>query len=473
MGSIKKNLIYNIFYQLLVILIPLITTPYISRVLGANKIGVYSYAYSIANYFVLFIMLGLNNYGNRTIASIRDDKFQRSKNFIGIYLMQLATGLAFNILYIIYCFFISNDIAISLALGLYVFSGIFDINWFFFGMEKFKLTVIRNTIIKIITTVCIFLFVKSNKDILTYSIILSLGTLISQVVLWTYLPKYIQPVKINVDDILIHIKPNLCLFLTVIGVSLYKTMDKIMLGYMCPKQQLGFYESAEKIVNIPIAMVTSLGTVMLPRMTNLKSKRDNKTFNKYMENSVLFAMLTSSVLCFGIMGVSKIFIPLFYGEGFETCIDLYLILLPSCLFLAFGNVIRTQFILPNKMDKIYIISAFIGALINLVLNLFLIPKFSAVGAAIGTLFAEASVCIYQMVKVKKYLPIKKYLKKSFIFIIIGIVMFLTLFNNYIIMSNRFLMLLVNILYGGFIYISLLMLCVLVYKMKKHSHKYIS
>lgn len=474
MGSIKKNLIYNIFYQLLVILIPLITTPYISRVLGANKIGVYSYAYSIAYYFVLFIMLGLNNYGNRTIASIRDDKYKRSKNFIGIYLMQLITGLVCNILYIFYCFFISKNTTISLALGLYVFSGIFDINWFFFGMEKFKLTVIRNTIIKIITTACIFIFVKSSEDILIYSIILSLGTLISQVVLWSYLPKYIYPVKIKIDDILIHIKPNLYLFLTVIGVSLYKTMDKIMLGYMCPKQQLGFYESAEKIINIPIAMVTSLGTVMLPRMTNLKSKKDDKTFNKYMENSIIFAMFSSSIMCFGIMGVSKIFIPLFYGEGFETCIDLYLILLPSCLFLAFGNVIRTQFILPNKMDKIYIISAFVGAIINMVLNLILIPKFYAVGAAIGTLFAEASVCIYQMVKVKKYLPIKKYLRKSFIFIVIGIIMFVILFNTNLIIDNKLLMLLANILYGGIIYFSLLLIGLLGRKMiRKILHNSIS
>ena len=149
MSSIKKNFLYNSLYQILVMFIPLITMPYISRVLGAQGVGTYSYAYSIANYFVLFIMLGLNNYGNRTIARVRDNEEKLSKTFWSIYALQLFLGIIINIIYVGYSFFISSNIYISLSMFFYVLSATFDINWLFFGLEKFKLTIIRNTTIKI------------------------------------------------------------------------------------------------------------------------------------------------------------------------------------------------------------------------------------------------------------------------------------------------------------------------------------
>lgn len=161
MSSVKKNFIYNTLYQLLVIIIPLITTPYLSRILGAEKTGVYSYSYTIATYFVLFIMLGLNNYGNRTISIIRDDKTKVSQEFWSIYFMQLVFGLFGVIAYVLYTIIFSNTL-ITWILLLYVVSALIDINWFFFGMEQFKITVTRNTVIKIISTVMIFTFVKKQ-----------------------------------------------------------------------------------------------------------------------------------------------------------------------------------------------------------------------------------------------------------------------------------------------------------------------
>lgn len=411
MNSIKKNFIYNSAYQILIMIIPLVTTPYISRVLGAEGIGTYSYAYSIASYFVMFIMLGLSNYGNREIAKAKDDKKQLSITFWNIYAMQFVLGIIMNIIYMIYCFTISKDICISFSVGIYVLSGILDINWFFFGMEKFKLTVIRNTIIKIITTVCIFLFIKSRTDVLFYCLIMTSGILLSQIVLWPYLFKEVYIVKPTWNEVRRHIRPNSFLFLTVIAVSLFKVMDKIMLGLITTKNQVGFYESSEKIIQIPTALITSLGTVMLPRMSNLVNKRNNEE-HSLIYKSILFAMFLPSSMCFGIMGVSKEFVPIFYGKGYDTCITLYLILLPSCLFLAFANVIRTQYLLPHGMDKTYVISAFLGVGVNIIINILLIPKYGAIGAAIGTFFAEMVVCIYQVYKVSPFLNIRKYIKKN-------------------------------------------------------------
>lgn len=425
-NSIKRNFIYNSLYQLLVIAIPLITTPYVSRVLGPEGIGEYSYRYSIAYYYMIFILLGLNNYGNRTIAQSRDDKDKLEKSFWSIYIMQLLIGVIVNLTYLIYSLFLSSNKKISLIMSLYVLSSALDINWFFFGMEKFKMSVTRNFCIKILSTISIFLFVKSPSDVGLYCLILAGSTFVSQCVLWPYIIKNIKIPKLQMKDIIVHIKPNLFLFLTVIAVSLFKIMDKIMLGIMTEKSEVGFYESSEKIISVPTALITSLGTVMLPHMSNKVEKKNDEKNRSTIYYSILFAMFMSSSLCFGIMGVAKEFVPLFYGEGFEKCILLFWILLPSCLFLAFANVIRTQYLLPHQMDTQYVVSAFCGAVVNILVNLCLIPHYGAIGAAIGTLFAEIVVCIYQTYQVKQYLPIVNYVKKSVVFVIAGGIMFLSL-----------------------------------------------
>lgn len=463
MASIKKNFLYNSLYQILIMFIPLFTTPYLSRVLGPSGIGTFSYAYSIANYFVLFIMLGLNNYGNREIASVRDNQNELRKTFWSIYAMQFSIGVVVNIVYLIYCINISENLIISLSMSLFVLSPCFDINWCFFGLEKFKMTVIRNALIKICTMISIFVFVKTSDDIVIYCLIMVIGIFISQIILWPYIFKEIKFYKPKLIEIIRHIKPNLFLFLTVIAVSLFKIMDKIMLGFLTSTDQVGFYESSEKIINIPIALVMSLGTVMLPRMTNMISN-DVENNNRFIFYSILFSMFFSTSMCFGIMAISKEFVPVFYGSGYEICISLFIILLPSCIFLAFANVIRTQYILPYQLDNIYVVSAFLGAGINLFINLLLIPKYAAVGASIGTLFAEITVCFYQCYKVRKFIPIKTYVFKSIPFVLSGLLMFVIIYNINLNLSNLYLILIIKIIFGIMIYFIILLIQYLLYKL---------
>lgn len=451
MNSIKKNFIYNSIYQILALIIPLITTPYVSRVLGAENIGNYSYYYSIASYFMLFIMLGLNNYGNRTIARNRDNKNVLKKTFWSIYGLQLILGIIINVAYCIFTFQISNNLIISLSLQFFVVSATFDINWLFFGLEYFKITVLRNTLIKILSTIAIFMLVKSKNDLIIYCMILSTSMLISQIILWPYVFKNIGFYLPSSNDIKIHLKPNLYLFLTVIAVSLYKVMDKIMLGFMTTKMEVGYFESSEKIIQVPIALVTSLGTVMLPRMSNLAGKDERKS-NQILYYSILFAMFITTSLCFGIMGISKTFVILFYGQGYEKCVNLFLILLPSCIFLAFANVIRTQYLLPQQLDHIYIKSAFFGAVINIVANLIFIPIYDSEGAALGTLLAEIGVCFYQAYKVKSTIPIIKYVKGTMPFLTSGMVMFLVIFNLKQGNQTIVMFLIISIIMGMIVYL---------------------
>ncbi|EOS7703702.1 polysaccharide biosynthesis C-terminal domain-containing protein, partial [Enterococcus hirae] len=251
-----------------------------------------------------------------------------------------------------------------------------------------------------LSTVAIFLFVKKPSDINIYTLILSLSFLVSQILLWPYLIKKVYFYKPKLSEVVSHIKPNLFLFLTVVAVSIYRTMDKIMLGYLTDNLQVGYFESSEKIIQVPMLLITSLGMIMLPRMSNLANNKKSIESKKLINKSILFAMFLSSSLCFGIMGVASEFVPLFFGKGFETCIYLFWILLPSCLFLAFANVVRTQYVIPNKLDQIYVKSVFIGAIVNFLSNSLLIKNYYSIGAAIGTLLAEIAVCVYISYKIR-------------------------------------------------------------------------
>lgn len=453
MTSIKKNFLYNAFYQVLTLILPLITTPYISRVMGAERVGVYSYAYSIAYYFGMFILLGTNNYGNRTTASVRDDKKILSKTFWSIYAMQLFLGLFVSTVYLMYVFVIAEEQMMALLQIIYLISVALDISWFFFGIEQFKLTVTRNTIIKILTVVAMLLFVKSIDDLYIYALIMVGSSLISQIFLWIFLKDYVIFQKITLCDIKKHIIPNLILFIPVIAISLYALMGKIILGNMSSMIEVGYFESANKLTVIPTMAVTALGTVMLPRISNMVSHGQHEETQKYLEKSLIISVFLSSSMALGISAVSKEFVPLFYGEGFDKCKILIPILVLSSIFVSWANVIRTQYLIPYKKDKIYIQSVFLGAIINIILNILLIPTLQSIGAAIASLSAEIIVSVFQTFKVRKELHIRSYLKKSIPFLIIGFIMYAIVIQVPFI-NNAIVTIIIKVLIGGVIYISL-------------------
>lgn len=458
MKKVFFNFVYNTGYQILVILIPIITTPYLARIIGADGLGRYSFANAIAYYFVMFVMLGLNNYGNRTIAGVRNDKEVLSKTFCEIYAMQFFTGIVAVISYVFFCIFSPLNNILQWSMLIYVISAIVDINWFFFGLEKFKFIVIRNIIIKILTTICIFVFVREKNDLYLYVCISLIGTLLGNIILWPALMHIIHIRKVKIKEVVKHFKPNLVLFIPIVSVSIYKYMDKIMLGFSCEVDQVGFYENSEKIIQIPIALVNSLGTVMLPKMSNLVATHNNKDEKQYMQISILIAMFCSSSLCFGLMAIAKEFVPLFYGEGYDICIQLFYILLPSCCFIAFASVIRTQYLIPHQKDIIYIKSVILGAFVNFVLNFMLITQLEAIGAAIATLIAEGAVCVYQIIEVRKILNVKEYIKDAIPFMISAIIMFIIIMRMPIFFHNLFLKLLIKVSVGIIIYFIVLFIC---------------
>ncbi|RKI21617.1 flippase [bacterium 1xD8-6] len=425
MSSIRKNFAYSISYQVLIIILPLITSPYVSRVLGASGLGAYAYTNSITSFIAMFGLLGINNHGNRTIAALGMDKDKRSDAFWNIWAIQALFTTITLIAYIIYIIFLCKVEYQTLFYIeiMIILSSLFDINWFFFGIEKFKLTMTRSSIIMLLSLILIFLLVRNKNGLIMYTIILAGGILLSNLLLWPYLRNEISFVKPSIRKMLPHLKPIVIMFLPVLGVSIYKRMDKIMLGFMTEISEVGLYENAEKTITMPMGVIAALGNVMLPKMSFLFANNAKEKVNYYMDKSMEFTCCISSAMAFGIASIANCFCPIFFGEEFLTAGKLIMILSPTIIFISWASVIKTQYLIPLHRDKEFILSVGFGAIANLVFNIILIPKAGAQGAALGTFFAELIVMLYQSFCVRNELPISKYLKNGRFYFFAGIVMY--------------------------------------------------
>lgn len=453
--KLRTNFAYNLAYQILAIILPLITAPYIARVLGAHNLGVYSYTQAMASYFFLFAMLGVNNYGNRTIAAVRNNTEKLRKTFWEIYSFQFSVGIFVFITYLFYCVcFVKEDFLISCLQCLYVASGWFGINWLMFGLEKFKLIAIRNIVVRVSMLIAIFLFVKSEADLSIYTMIIAGGNLVSVLTIWPFTLKLIGFKKPSIQGIVKHIKPNLVLFWPVIAVSIYTIMDKMMLGVFSSKREVAFYTYAESIVQIPNTLILALDSVMLPRMSNLYATDNNEKAMRLMNDVMILAMMASAAMSFGIAGVGKEFGVWFYGEDFVRCGDFIVLLAPIIIFKGWAGALRTQYIIPKKRDKVYLISLTLGAVINLILNIVFIPRYHGVGAIIGTIVAEFSVAFIQFFMLRHEIKLKRYIKNGLSFCLIGFIMFLIITVIESIQISIIATIIVQVIVGAIVYMAL-------------------
>lgn len=473
MSSIRKNLSFNIIYQILTYILPLITTPYLSRVLGAEGIGSYSYNFSIAYYFVMFGMLGMSNYGSRTIAQEQKDKV--SYTFWCIFVMQLITASAMLLLYVGYCLCFGDGIY-SYVFIFYVASAVFDISWLFFGLEEFRITTVTSALIKIISLICIFVFVKTSDDLIKYFVIMCCSFLFTQVPLWFFLRKRIRFCRVKLKDVFHHFKPNILLFVPVLAISVYKMMDKTMLGALANNIEVGYYGNSEKILQIPTGIITAVGAVMLPRMSNVNADEsltsDDKTViqKRYFDFGVIFSACFSSAMSFGIIAISKEFVPWFFGNEFNECKRILSVMMPSSIFLALANVLRTQVLIPQKKDSIYILSVCMGAVINLIFNIILIPKYNAFGAAIATLLAEFIVFLIQFIFSFKLLSDRKVFLSVIPFYIFGLIMLMVLYYLDFQKFGNFITIVFKVSIGALVFLVLSCIYYFLFLRKKYFNK---
>ena len=415
----------------------MITTPYLSRVLGAENIGIYSFTISITTYFILFGSLGVAIYGQREIAYVQNDIRKRSKIFFEITFMRCITlGVSLFIFYITFCLKGQYSIYYKILI-LEIIANAIDISWYFQGLEEFKKTVIRNIIVKLISVICIFLFVKESVDLNNYFIIYVLSTLLGNLSLWMYLPKFVQKVKIKELNLFRHVKPTIMLFIPQVATQIYTVLDKTMIGVIVSnKAEVGYYEQAQKIVKLLMTLATSLGTVMMPRIAATFASGNHEKVREYMNKSFHFILLLAFPLMFGIISVSSSFVPIFYGKGYDKVIPLLCVISPIIVLIGLSNITGTQYLLPTKKQNQYTLSVVVGAIVNFILNLILIKYFASIGASIATVIAELAVTSIQFILVRKEIKFIDVIKLSYKYVIGSLIMFMcSMIVGYFIKDN--------------------------------------
>lgn len=456
--SLRKNFIYNTIYQMLIIIIPIITVPYVSRVLGPNGVGDYSYTLSYAQYFVMLGMIGISVYGSREVACFKNDKKKLSEQFWSIYILQFITTIIATIIY----FFIfvginNNSRLLYLIQGIVVITTIFDISWFFIGYEDMKSIVIRNSIVKILGVVSIFIFVKDSSDVVLYAFILAISSFIGQIVMWFNLFQKVEITKlnINVNKVLKHIRPAIGLFISQVAIQMYTVLDKTMLGAMTNVYQVGLYENSQKTIKLTLTLLTSLGVIMLPRMSSLYSEGKVKELKRLMYKALDYINFMAFPMVAGLIAISDGFSIWFYGREFLGVSSLLKIGSMIIIFISWGNIFGSQILLSMKKEKQFTIAVIGGAIINVIINFFIIKELKAVGTTIASVIAEFIVSMIYLYFLRNFVDFKKILKSIVKPLIGSAIMFMIIYPITLILNIGVLWTILEIIIGISVYLFLM------------------
>ena len=453
--SIKLNYLMNSTYQIFLIIVPIIVTPYVSRVLGVDGSGSYSYSYSISTYFTLFAALGFDSYAQRLIASDQGNKLKQSYDFWEVILARLFPTA---VTLIIYAFVILSGVfgtkysVLLWILSIDIISMAFNIVFFFQGNEEFSKIVLRNIAVKCLSIIAIFACVKTASDLWLYIFIQVFATFLGNISLWFYLPKYLVPIDFKKLRPLVHFKPTLILFLPTIATSIYTSLDKTMIGLITGSDaENGNYEYAEKLVKMAMTLITSLGTVMIPRNSKYFASGNMAGVEKNIYQSCKFVVFLGFPMMMGLIAIADNLIPWYLGNEYTEAANLIKIMSPIILIIGFSNVFGLQFLLPCRMDVKYTTSIISGAVVNFTMNLFMIRFYGAYGAAISTVIAEIVVTGTMMIHIKQYIHFKSVITASWKSVIASLTMLAVLFICFRNLSPSFLHTLLMVIIGGAVY----------------------
>lgn len=423
--GVAANFALSAGYQMLQVLTPLVTAPYVARVLGAEAVGKFSYSQSVANYFVMLGTLGMSTYGVRIIARCGDDRRLRSETFCDAYASQIVVALATLGFYSMYLVSLRpSSRLVAAGWALWVAGVVLDVSWLFFGVEEFGLPTLRNALVKVGSILGTFIFVRSVDDLWLYVVIMAGAQFATQIWLWPFVGRYVDRKSPNWRKVWRHLLASGRLFLPVVAISLYTTLDKIILGHISDMTQVGYFEYSEKFSRMPLLLVTALTTVMLPRVSNEMKLGMRSAVLERLRASAWWMLAASFGLAFGLGAIAPEFVVVMFGVEFRSCVPLMRVLVCIIPVVALTNVIGRQYLLPALRDKEYTYSLFLGAVVNVVVNLVLVGKIGALGAAIATLLAEIVILLYQGWRCRSDLAVLHYLWAARPFIVAGGVMFL-------------------------------------------------
>lgn len=422
--KLVKNFLWNAGYQVFILLVPLITIPYISRVLGPAGVGINSFTNSIVQYFILFGSLGITTYGNREIAYQRDLKEKLSQTFWEIALLRFVSIFIATICYLVFVFFSHQYQMFYLIQGIMLIGAAFDISWFFMGMEDFKVTVLRNAFVKILSLVLIFTLVKRASDTGIYILILAASQTLGYITLWPYVRKVVNFVPLKKLNLFRHLSPSIALLIPQIATQIYLQLNKTMLGTFRGVEASGFYDNSDKIIKMVLAIVTATGTVLLPHVAHSFANGDHVAVKRSLVTSMHVILVLAFPIAFGLAAVSGPFTVIFFGPKFASVGSLMAVESAVIVLIGISNAIGIQYLLPTNQIQSYTASVVLGSLVNIILNIPLILLWGTMGAIVATVASEAAVSGYQIFKVRHQLRIFSLFEETWKYALSGSAMFM-------------------------------------------------
>lgn len=451
-SSVKKNITLNGINTVTSILFPIVTFPYAARILLPEGIGVVNFQLSIINYIVLLTSLGIPLYAVKEVAKFQDEKYLRNKTTIEIIILSIILCLfGYVIVWILAKFIpqIHQQSSLFFILSLTILFNSIGVNWFYQGIEDFQYITIRAIVVRTLSAAALFIFVKNPTDILAYGIVTVGSTVGNNFINLIHLRKHIDfnDIQIKNFEIFKHLKPALHVFILNLIVSLYIQLNTVMLGFMQGDDAVGYFTAGTKISHIGLTLISSIGTVLLPRGTNLLHKNDINGFSSIITKSARLTVALSLPMIIGLMILATPVTLIFCGDDYIASIPVLYLNAPVILLIGLTNVMGIQILYPKDKVNLVIWSVAGGALINIILNLILIPSWGATGAAIATLFAEFSVFIIQIILGRNYFPFtwkSIFLKR---FVVSAVIMGILIYPIKYIINDYLLQLIISLSLG--------------------------
>ena len=449
--TLTENVFYNMLYQVIATVLPIVTTPFVARTLGLHSNGIHSFTESIVTYFVIIGSLGTSLHGIRKIAYVSNDKEELSKATVEIILLKIAL-MALTLAVYIPTLCINNEFAYIYRIQIIniVANGI-DISWFYQGVEDFKKVTVRNLLVKLIFIVALFLFIREPSDLKLYVFFTVASALIGNLIMIYYLPKYIDFSSVKKPKMFSHVKPSITLFIPQAMNYVYALLDRSMLGWMTNTDNVSIYDQAQRLVRMVTAILQSVGYAMMARVANLTAGNDREGIKEYIGKSVNFNLFLAVPATFGILGVADDFIPFFLGKEYLEVVPTLKILSVLMLTMSMNSILGVQLLMPMGKERIYTIATTSGAVINVLVNIILIPKLGIFAACISSIVAEAAVLAISYWNVRDMLNLVKILKDNIWVIAASVIMYFAVRLVSIIQINIVVKLFLELLVGGGIY----------------------
>lgn len=415
MKKTVKDIFYNAIYQDFLIVLPLLTIPILSRRIGSTGLGIYGYVFSISQFLMTVIAVGMNPFRIRNIAKSRKDKKALSLQFWNIYFIQFLIGLSVSFLYIAYIYFFDVKYKNLYLIQLIFIVGLtLDISWFFQGIEEFSKVVIRNTVIKLSSVLLIIIFVSTKDDLWIYVFITSITNFLGSLVFWLSIHGKVGKPIFNSNVFKQLWKPAFIILTPQLFMQVYTTLDKTIVGYFVDPTELSYYDQSQKIARIILAVLTSITIVMLPKISKAQAEGKSENILVYTKKSFDYTIIIALILFSVVFINTKEFVPWFFGENFKP---MTINMLISCLIIVvspIGGVFANQFAIAIEKDKEYAYPMIIGAIVSIIGNVAFVPTYGAVAATIVLVVVELLVFFFRVFFVRKEIKISYFFGKNVI-----------------------------------------------------------